>query len=372
MKWVGPGKPEVAGCCLSPETGDRDNVRCASGLHPPLRHAGRWGPEGCEVWARDGLFPSQGGIAASTRARTSSRRARQSTPRWAIAVHGGAGSIPKDLDPTIVVAYKASLRRALRIGSNILKPGGTSLDATQAVVRFFEDQPLFNAGVGAVFTHDGSHELDAAIMDGSTLACGAVAGVSTVRNPILLARLVMEKSKFVFLAGHGAEAFARARGMTPVDPKIFDTSRRWEQLQKRLAAQKYGTVGCVAFDQEGHLAAATSTGGRTNKRWGRIGDTPVIGAGTFADDKSCAVSCTGRGEQFIRHTVARDVAALVEYKNLDVREAATRVVAKLKRRDGGLIAVSPRGEIAIVFNSLSMFRGAADSGGRFDVAIWDE
>ena len=315
---------------------------------------------------------SQGGITASTRARASRRRARPSTAGWAIAIHGGAGAIPSDLDRPIVKAYKAALRRALEMGCDILQAGTTSLDAVQAVVRFFEDQPLFNAGVGAVFTHDGSHELEAAIMDGRTLACGAVTGLRTVRNPILLARLVMDKSKFVFLAGQGAEAFARAQGMTPVDPQVFDTSRRWKQLQKKLAAKQYGTVGCVALDQQGHLAAATSTGGRTNKRWGRIGDTPVIGAGTYANDRSCAVSCTGRGEQFIRHTVARDVAALVEYKNLDVRAAAARVMAKLERRDGGLIALSRQGEITLIFNSRGMFRGAADSAGRFEVAIWDD
>jgi beta-aspartyl-peptidase (threonine type) len=297
----------------------------------------------------------------------------EKAPEWAIAIHGGAGTIPKDMNPALVEAYRASLRRGLELGIDLLKKEGSGLEAAVAVVRFFEDDSLFNAGVGAVYTHDGSHELDAAVMDGRTLGCGAVAGVRTVRNPILLARLVMEKSKHVFLAGPGAEAFARAQGMEPVDPKIFDTQRRREQLQKALADDKFGTVGCVVLDREGHLAAATSTGGLTNKRWGRVGDTPVIGAGTYANDRSCAISCTGQGEQFIRHTVARDVAALVEYKGLSLREAAIEVVqTKLKRGDGGLIGVSRTGEIALVFNSDGMYRGAADASGRFEIAIWEK
>lgn len=309
-------------------------------------------------------------MAASARATKPRPRAPRSKRGWAIAVHGGAGRISRRLDAKVVRAYKASLRHALEIGSETLRSGGASLDAVQAVVRHLEDASLFNAGVGAVFTHEGSHELDAALMDGRTLNCGAVAGVSTVRNPILLARLVMEKSKAVFLAGPGAEAFARAQGMQPVDPKVFDTNRRWKQLQKARATHKYGTVGCVALDGHGHVAAATSTGGRTNKRWGRIGDTPVIGAGTYASDASCAVSCTGRGEAFIRHTVARDVAALMEYRDLDLEDAAAQVLARLEPGDGGLVAVSRRGEIAMVFNSRGMYRAAADSRGRFEVAIW--
>jgi len=183
----------------------------------------------------------------------------------------------------------------------------------------------------------------------------------------------MEKSKHVFLIGAGAEAFAREQGMEPVDNHLFDTRRRWEQLQKALKDDKFGTVGCVALDRQGHLAAATSTGGLTNKRWGRIGDTPIIGAGTFADDRSCAVSCTGQGEQFIRHTVARDVAALVEYKGMGVEEAARAVIeGELAKGDGGLIAISRRGEIALVFNSDGMYRGAADANGRLEIAIWDK
>jgi beta-aspartyl-peptidase (threonine type) len=292
-------------------------------------------------------------------------------PRWAIALHGGAGTIPKDMDPALVEAYRKSLQRALELGKGLLEKDTASLDCVEAVVRFLEDDSLFNAGKGAVYTHDGAHELDAAIMNGTTLACGSVAGVRTVQNPVSLARLVMEKSRHVFLIGAGAEAFARAQGVPAVDNRSFDTRRRWEAWQKALKDDKFGTVGCVALDSQGHLAAATSTGGLTNKRWGRVGDVPIIGAGTYANDRTCAVSCTGQGEQFIRHTVARDVAALVEYKGMALEPAAQAVVeGKLEPNDGGLIAVSHRGEIALVFNSPGMYRGAADAGGRFEIAIW--
>ncbi len=294
-------------------------------------------------------------------------------PRWALAIHGGAGTIPKDMDPKLVEAYRTSLRRGLELGKQVLERDGTSLDAVEAVVRFFEDDSLFNAGVGAVYTHDGTHELDAAIMNGATLACGAVGGVRTVRNPISLARLVMEKTPHILLVGEGAEKFARSQGIPAVDNHMFDTRRRWEQWQKALKEDKFGTVGCVALDHAGNLAAATSTGGLTNKRWGRVGDTPILGAGNYADNKTCAVSCTGKGEELMRHTVARDVAALIEYKNLPLAEAARIVVhEKLKKGDGGLVAVSKRGEIALVFNSAGMYRGAADAGGQFGVAIWEE
>jgi len=293
-------------------------------------------------------------------------------PAWAIALHGGAGTIPKDMEPALVEAYRASLKRGLELGKGILEKGGTSLDAVEAVVHFFEEDSLFNAGIGAVYTHDGKHELDAAIMNGATLACGSVAGVTTVRSPIGLARLVMEKSQHVMLIGAGAEAFAREQGVPVVDNHIFDTRKRWEQWQKALREDKFGTVGCVARDKQGHVAAATSTGGLTNKRWGRVGDAPIIGAGTYANDRSCAVSCTGKGEEFIRNTVARDVASLVEYRGLALEAAAKQVIQKLQAGDGGLIAVSPRGDVALVFNSPGMYRGAADANGRFQIAIWED
>lgn len=318
---------------------------------PPLPAAAQTPPE-----------PSTPGIAPAVAA-----------PRWALALHGGAGTIPKDMDPAIVEAYRASLRRGLELGRGILAKGGSSLDAVEAVVRGFEDDSLFNAGKGAVFTHDGTHELDAAIMNGATLGCGSVASVTIVRNPILLARQVMENSPHVFLVGAGAEAFARSRGLQIVDNHYFDTVKRRNDWQKALRDNKFGTVGCVALDLQGHLAAATSTGGMTNKRWGRVGDSPIIGAGTYASDASCAISCTGTGEQFIRHTVAHDVAALVEYRNMPLGEAAHVVIdGKLKPGDGGLIAVSHSGDIALVFNSAGMYRGAADSRGRFEIAIWKE
>jgi beta-aspartyl-peptidase (threonine type) len=294
-------------------------------------------------------------------------------PQWALALHGGAGTIGRDMDPALVASHRKSLGAGLEVGKKILSRGGTSLEAVEAVVRFFEDDSLFNAGRGAVYTHEGTHELDAAIMDGSTLACGAVAAVTTVRNPVTLARLVMQKSRHVFLVGPGAETFGRSAGVEFVDPHYFDTRRRWEQLQKALEKDEYGTVGCVALDRHGNLAAATSTGGLTNKRFGRVGDVPILGAGTYANNRSCAVSGTGIGEQFIRHTVARDVAALMEYKGLGLEEAATLVVfTKLEPGDGGLVAVSHTGEIAMVFNSSGMYRAAADSHGRSEVAIWEE
>jgi beta-aspartyl-peptidase (threonine type) len=313
------------------------------------------------------------GIAAAGIAAPAAAQSSGGKPPWALALHGGAGTIAKDMDPALAAAYRAALRHGLELGKSILEKGGTSLEAVEAVVRSFEEDSLFNAGKGAVYTHEGTHELDAAIMDGATLRCGAVAAVRTVRNPIVLARLVMEKSRHILLAGDGAEAFGRSVGVEFVEPHYFDTHRRREQLQKALADDKYGTVGCVALDRHGNLAAATSTGGLTNKRFGRIGDTPILGAGTYASNRTCAVSCTGRGEQFMRHTVARDVAALVEYKGLGVREAAAVVVhGKLEPGDGGLIAVGRDGEIAFVFNTSGMYRGAADARGRFEVAIWED
>jgi beta-aspartyl-peptidase (threonine type) len=294
-------------------------------------------------------------------------------PRWALVLHGGAGTIPRDMDPALVASYRKSLRSGLEIGKKILDGGGSSLEAVEAVVRFFEDDSLFNAGRGAVYTHDGTHQMDAAIMDGRTLACGAVGAVSTVRHPITLAHMVMTKTRHVLLVGEGAEAFGRSVGAEFQDPHWFDTRSRWESLQKALAKDEHGTVGCVALDRVGNLAAATSTGGLTDKRFGRIGDTPIIGAGTYADNETCAVSGTGVGEQFIRHNVARDIAALMDYRGLDVEEAATLVIyTKIERGDGGVIALSHTGQIAMVFNTPGMYRGAADSGGRFEVAIWDE
>ena len=300
---------------------------------------------------------------------------------WAIAIHGGAGVIPKTMAQEEKQAYFDGLNEALTLGRDLLADGASGLDVVERVVRVLEDNPLFNAGKGAVFTHEGTNELDAAIMDGRDLGCGAVSGLTTVKNPISLARLVMERSRHIFFVGAGAEHFADRMGVERVEPEYYYVERRWQQLQRALAEEKEaapegpdekGTVGCVVLDREGNLAAGTSTGGLTNKRFGRVGDVPVIGAGTYANNRTVAVSCTGKGEQFIRNNVAHDVSALVEYRGLSLQEAAEAVVhGKLDPGDGGLIAVDRTGAIAMVFNSPGMFRGAADAGGRFEVAIWE-
>ncbi|MBX3376679.1 MAG: isoaspartyl peptidase/L-asparaginase [Phycisphaeraceae bacterium] len=302
-------------------------------------------------------------------------------PRFAIAIHGGAGVIDRGAPEAEKESYRQSLERALRHGRDRLAAGDSALDVAESVVRILEDDPNFNAGKGAVFTEDGRHELDASIMDGRNLACGAVAGVRTVKNPITLARLVMEKTSHVLLVSDGAEQFATAVGVERVDPTYFDTERRRRALdrvleeRKRRAEQEKsrGTVGCVALDSHGNLAAATSTGGMTGKRYGRAGDSPIIGAGTYADNRTCAVSCTGTGEEFIRHVVAFQVSALMRYAGMPVEQAARTVIfERLQPDDGGLIAVSRTGEIAMPYNSSGMFRGAADSSGLFKVSIWEE
>jgi beta-aspartyl-peptidase (threonine type) len=297
---------------------------------------------------------------------------------FAIAIHGGAGTIDRSMDPDLEQAYRKALEETLRMGRDLLEQGETSLDVVEKVIRRLEDDPLFNAGKGAVFTHEGANELDAAIMDGATRGCGAVTGVTAIKNPISLARAVMEKSPHVFFSGKGAEAFAETMGFEKVEPDYFFTPKRWERLQKVLAEEKakaevHGTVGAVALDRHGHLAAATSTGGMTNKQFGRVGDVPVIGAGTYADDATAAISCTGHGEQFIRNTVASRVSAMMEYQGVSLNEAATTVIHDvLQPGDGGLIAVDHDGAIALVFSTTGMYRGAADSAGRFEVAIWEQ
>jgi beta-aspartyl-peptidase (threonine type) len=296
---------------------------------------------------------------------------------WALAIHGGVGVLPRDAGADQVEEYEAALTAALEAGKRRLEGGGTSLDAVQDVVRILEDDPKFNAGRGAVYTHEETHELDAAIMDGRSLACGSVAAVRTVKNPIDLARLVMERSPHVFLMGEGAETFAQEAGLEPVDQEYFHTERRYRELQEAkqkdaAPPKELSTVGAVALDRHGNLAAATSTGGLPNKRFGRVGDVPVIGAGTFADNRTCAISGTGKGEEFIRHTVARSIAARMELAGMDLEEATRDVIhGRLKPGDGGVIVVSRRGQVALVYNTEGMFRGAADSSGRFEVAIWD-
>ena len=297
---------------------------------------------------------------------------------WAVAIHGGAGVTARSMEGVSEPDVLESLRRALDLARSALAAGESSLDAVEKVVVFLEDDPLFNAGRGAVYNHEGLHELDAAIMDGATLRCGAVAGVTTVKNPVLLARRVMERTTHILLGGAGADRFAREIGLEPVGQDYFHTERRRRQWLEKVKAPggerpeaAHGTVGAVALDRHGNLAAATSTGGLTGKRFGRIGDTPLVGAGTYAGNATCAVSGTGIGEEFMRHVVAHRVATLMEDRGLTVEQAASRLVFDtLKPGDGGLIAVGRDGSLALVFNSEGMLRGAADSNGRFEVAIW--
>jgi len=296
------------------------------------------------------------------------------TNKYTIVIHGGAGTISKNLPDSVKQAYIKSLKEALNIGKNILAKGGTSLDACEQVIRYFENNPKFNAGKGAVYTSAGTHEMDASIMNGKDLSCGAVAGVEHVPHPISLARLVMEKTPHVLLAYHGAEEFAKKMGIKLVPQSYFDTPERLKQLkefQKELKEGKHGTVGCVALDEYGNLAAATSTGGMTNKMPGRIGDSPLIGDGTYANNKTCAVSCTGWGEKFIKHTVAFNVSALMEYKGMSLKDAVDQIIYKvLQPGDGGLIAVDKDGNYTMPFSTEGMFRGVATSTGTFKVAIW--
>jgi beta-aspartyl-peptidase (threonine type) len=282
--------------------------------------------------------------------------------------------------------FRAGLERAVMLGAAMLERGAASLDVVEAAVRALEDDPAFNAGRGAVFTSEGTIELDASIMDGRTLACGAVAGVRTVRNPVTLARRVMESTPHVFLAGDGAEAFAREvalqrdSGVEIVDPSWFRTDERWAELQRVLGRDpapatslprpEMGTVGAVARDHRGDLAAATSTGGRTGKRAGRVGDSPVIGAGTYADNRTCAVSVTGNGEEMIRWFAAANVSARIEHGGRSLADAVRELVhGVLARGDGGLIAVGPDGIAVLDFNTEGMFRAVADSAGRFEIGI---
>ncbi|CAM8924134.1 unnamed protein product [Rhodiola kirilowii] len=314
---------------------------------------------------------------------------------WAIALHGGAGVIPLDISPDRRLPREAALRRCLEIGVEALKSNRSPLDVVELVVRELENHPNFNAGRGSVLTSNGTVEMEACIMDGNTKACGAVSGLTTVVNAISLARLVMEKTPHIYLAFDGAEAFAREQGVETADPSHFITPENIERLKQAKEANRVqidytppvqkdeikeaplpegdqiGTVGCVAVDGLGNLAAATSTGGLVNKMAGRIGDTPIIGAGTYANNL-CAVSATGQGEAIIRATVARDVAALMEYKGLSLEEAAAHVVHKCAPKGtAGLVAVSATGEVTMPFNTLGMFRACATEDGYLEVAIWN-
>ena len=305
-------------------------------------------------------------------------------PGYALVIHGGAGTILRSEMPAKTERmYRDSLSKVLQLGDSILRCGGSSLDAVEACIRMMEDCPLFNAGKGAVFNSEGRNELDASIMDGKTHRAGAVAGVMTVKNPITAARCVMEKSQHVMLAGRGAEKFAREQGLEIVDPSYFFTQQRWNDYLKMKsksdsvenAGKVHGTVGCVALDRSGNLAAGTSTGGMTYKKYGRVGDSPIIGAGTYADNESCAVSATGHGEYFIRNVVAYDISALMKYKGLSLADAAFFVfMEKLKQQgaEGGVICLDRDGNIAMPFNTSGMFRGYVKSGGDTKLSIFSD
>jgi len=312
--------------------------------------------------------------------------AESATP-VALAVHGGSGTINKgDFSEAREQEIRQALEKAVRAGHEVLTSGGSSLDAVTTAVTLLEDSPYFNAGKGAVFNAEGKNELDASIMEGAGLNAGAVAAVHNIRNPVLLAREVLAESAHVMLMGDGAEQFAREHGIAFEDDDYFFTEYRWQQLQKARAGsdseasylsetpdQWFSTVGAVALDSNGNLSAATSTGGMTNKRWGRVGDSPIIGAGTYADNDSCAVSATGHGEYFIRATVARDICARVQYLGTSLAESAVQVVKhELPKMGGGggVIAVDPEGNIALVFNTPGMYRASIDVHGKVYVAIY--
>jgi beta-aspartyl-peptidase (threonine type) len=309
-------------------------------------------------------------------------------PAWSLAIHGGARNLqPGDYTDEERALLRAELTAALQAGARVLDAGGSSLDAVEAVAMAMEDSPWFNAGRGAVFTHDGRNELDASIMDGATGRAGAVAGVTRIRNPVQLARRVMEHTPHVMLAGAGAEAFAREQGIAFADLAYFRTERRWQELQRELEREKaaaprargdreasaayFGTVGAVARDRAGRLAAATSTGGMTNKRFGRVGDSPIIGAGTFADG-ACAVSATGHGEYFIRHAVAHEICARARHLRMPVGRAAHAVIHEVLKPaggEGGVITMDARGIAALEFNTSAMLRGSMQAGTPPMVAI---
>ena len=297
--------------------------------------------------------------------------------RWAIVVHGGAGTIDRDrMSPEAEAGYRKMMQTVIDSGAEVLASGGSALDAIERVIRMMEDSPLFNAGRGAVFTHEGNNELDASIMDGSNLAAGAIAGVTDIKNPITTARAVMERSPHVMLSGKGASEFAAEQGFEMVDPSYFRVESRFEELKRILEKDKHGTVGCVALDMNGDLAAGTSTGGMSNKRYNRIGDAPIIGAGTYANNATCAVSATGHGEYFIRYTVAHDISALMQYKGLTLDEAAREVIwdklLKAGGTGGGVVAVDKSGNISMPFNTRGMYRGYKTSEGRSGVFIYND
>lgn len=336
---------------------------------------------------------SQAPVAEASAQTTSSG---ETTENFGIVIHGGAGTIlKKNMSDSLELAYKTELEKAIRTGHEILKNGGTAIEAVQRAVNVMEDSPLFNAGKGAVFTNEGTNELDAAIMDGETLNAGAIAGVTTIKNPINLAFEVMENSEHVMMIGKGAERFAKERNIEIVDPEYFYTENRFKSLERirekekteldhdnrsafidpLIKDSKFGTVGAVALDKKGNLAAATSTGGMTNKRYNRVGDVPVIGAGTYANNKTCAVSGTGWGEFFIRGVVAHDISALMEYKGLSLQDAAHHVIQEKNPElggNGGIIAIDHQGNVSMEFNTAGMYRATMNSNGDLEIGIYEK
>jgi beta-aspartyl-peptidase (threonine type) len=354
------------------------------------------------------LVGLSGSVAVGTRpvmaAAEGSQTAAASGHKWAVVLHGGAGVIErKSMSAETDAAYRVALKRSVQAAADVLEKGGSSMDAVEAAITLMEDDPLFNAGKGAVFTAEGKNELDSAVMDGATMKAGAVAGVTRTRHPISLARAVMEKSPHVMVIGTGADQFAATVGLEQVDPSYFFTERRWQSLIRQLKkegaplpqrpagvppapaggmaeieppdAHKYGTVGVVALDKIGNIAAGTSTGGTQAKRWGRVGDSPIIGAGTYASNQSCAVSATGTGEYFIRLTVARTICSLVQYKGMKLQAAVDEVVQKelgAIHGDGGVIAIAPDGELAWSFNTPGMYRARIVEGGEVQMGIYGD
>ena len=329
-------------------------------------------------------------VATSCGSPPSPGQLADSPPKWGILIHTGAGNFTVESLGEREAPMREAMTAALSAGHAVLARGGSSLDAVEAAIVILEDSPHFNAGKGAVFTHNGTNELDSSIMDGRTRQAGAVAGLKHVRNPVRLARLVMEKSPHVMMVGEGAEAFAREQGgIEMVDEKYFYTERAWSLLQRALEQEKtgpqssvtpaawqkpdyFGTVGAVALDQQGNLAAATSTGGMTNKRYGRVGDSPIIGAGTYASNASCAISATGHGEYFIRYTVAHDICARVEYQGMAVQAAADAVVRDVLRKaggEGGVIGMDRAGNAAVSLNVTGMGRGYMGPDGKLEIAF---
>ncbi len=306
--------------------------------------------------------------------------AAQNKPDYVLVIHGGAGTILKEnMTPEREKAYREKLHEALLTGEQVLKSGGSSLDAVTQTILVMENSPLFNAGKGAVFTAEGMNEMDASIMDGKSLKAGAVASVRHIKNPILGARAVMEHTPHVLIIGEGAEEVTAKYGVELVDTSYFFTQKRWDsyrKVKKKMEEQeKHGTVGAVALDMHGNLAAATSTGGMTYKMKGRVGDSPIIGAGTYADNNTCAVSATGHGEYFMRYVVTYDITALMKYQGLSLDEAANEVIMhKLKDvgGDGGIIAVDKDGNISMTFNTPGMFRGYVTSGGTEEILIYND